>query len=228
MGFLDGLLNVATAVGQQMVRNYISKSQAEAAKRHNRLNTYSQYPAKILDNYYSNSRIENILKEKDVYGDEESPSTRQYYRDSYYFGGINWNQIFTFTTTGYLGKIVLVQEGNWDIYKNTIQLLASTCSLALISDEEEYAYVGEVDSEDEWNKYINELERKGLDSGSLTLAYADNWIFEYMMANNELPDNYEFFIHSLPVNGRLIVLNATNEDIILHFESANILKNSQF
>ena len=36
------------------------------------------------------------------------------------------------------------------------------------------------------------------------------------------------FLQALPMNGRLITIGITEEDIILNFENANILKYSQF
>lgn len=72
------------------------------AEWQNLLASFSQNPPKILVNYYSTSRIENILSEN-----------------------AKWGQIFSFTPTGYLGKIILVHPWNPDVYTQVFQLVGT-------------------------------------------------------------------------------------------------------
>lgn len=63
---------------------------------------------------------------------------------------------------------------------------------------------------------------------SFQAALVDNRIIDYMIETHADIEDSSCFLQALPMNGRLITIGITEEDIILNFENANILKYSQF
>lgn len=233
MSWVNVLLPIVSAgvtIGQKIFENHEEKSKMQAAERQNILASFAKNPPKILDNYYATSRIENILNEEGVYGDEDSRGNRLYYRDEYYFAGKKWFQIFYFDTSGNLGQILLVHKWDKDLYMQVCQLLASTCSLFNINGGEYNAYIADFEGED-WGNAVQELEKNGLRNDDLNISYVDDWIFEYLGFLEEdgiSLETFNSFIQAIPLNGRRIVIGVDEDNITLSFESANMLKNSQF
>lgn len=228
MSWLNALLPIVTEVGRKALCNYLDQAGAQAAERQGKIASYSQYPPKILDNYYLTSRIENILAEAGVYAEEDSQSTRQYFRDSYYFAGTNWNQMFVFSPSGNLVEIVLMREWDANLYSQVCQLLTSTCTLMYVTDGEYGAYMMEAPDSEEWNKAITDLEQKGLQKQDLTASFVDNWILEYMDAKDAIPDDYNSLLYTLPKNGRIILFDINSDGMFLYFDTADAVQNSQF
>lgn len=222
MGFLGSLIS-------GLGLNNQSQAQAEQQKR---LAAYSQFPPQILDNYYATSRMDNILKETGVYATRESLARRQCLCNHYFFVDTDWYQIFEFTPSGNLGRIVLLHDWDSDLYEDACETLSQTCSMILASNGEDYAYFNDFASADEWTTAVSELEYYGLHKSEFHLVFADNWICDYTIAKNCVAKDFNGFIQNLPPNGRLITVNVgdegmeTDQGIAIYFDSAAKLKNA--
>lgn len=233
MGFLSNFFQVATLVGKAINDHYdekikdIDKQRNEIeAKLQDDISSASHYHPKILDRYYSTSRIEDITKEEGILRNDKGA----YFRNNYHFLDTTWTQVFDFTPSGFLTRIILF---NFNLqtfpFANVYMELTGRFYLVEIGDGEEAFNNGNLKCYPNWKGCIDIMLKRGLEKHCLDIVFIDPWVGNYIIAKAEgFPDNPNDLARYFPINGRVIGFHLSKQCARIEFCSAEYIKNAQY